>query len=69
MKIFGRKISNALLLLLLFCEGKGDFYCYVDDGIFLSPCPHLIDEAVRDLISVGLKIEDQGFQANYMGST
>ena len=43
------------------------FVAYVDDGIFLRPHPHLIDEAIRDLISVGLKIEDQGFPVDYVG--
>ena len=51
----------------VFVWGKVIFVAYIDDGFFLSPHPHLIDEAIRDLISVGLKIEDQGFPADYVG--
>ena len=50
----------------VFLWGKVIFVAYVDDGIFLSLHPHLIDEAIRDMISVGLKIEDQGFPADYV---
>ena len=42
------------------------FVAYIDDGIFLSPHPHLIDEAIMDL-NVRLKIEDQGFPLDYVG--
>ena len=51
----------------VFAKEKVIFVAYVDDGIFQSPHPHLIDEAIRDLISVGLKIEDQGFPVDYVG--
>ena len=50
----------------VFVREKVIFVAYVEE-IFLSPHPHLIDEAIRDLISVGLKIEDQGLPADYAG--
>ena len=53
----------------VFVRDKVIVVAYVDDVILINPCPHLIDEAIRDLISVGLKIEEQGFPAIMWGST
>ena len=50
----------------VFAREKVIFVAYVEDGIFLCLHPHLIDEHIRDLISVGLKIEDQGFPVDYV---
>ena len=42
------------------------FVLYVD-GIFMSPDNKLIDKAIKDLIVVRLKIEDQGYPSYYVG--
>ena len=42
------------------------FIAYVNDGIFLSPHPHLIDDAIWDLIRIGLEIVNQGFLVDYV---
>ena len=51
----------------VFVCGKCVFVLYVDDGICMSPDKMLIDKAIKDLIGVGLKIEDQRYPSNYVG--
>jgi hypothetical protein len=40
---------------------------YVDDGIFLGNDNDLLTEAIREIQSLGLNIEDQGHPADYVG--
>jgi hypothetical protein len=40
---------------------------YVDDGIFLGPNDEVLKQAIRDIQSAGLNIEDQGHPADYVG--
>eukprot|EP00956_Cyclotella_meneghiniana_P028259 scaffold65189_cov41-Cyclotella_meneghiniana.AAC.1 len=43
------------------------FIVYVDDGIFICPEDDKISQAISDIKSVGLDIEDQGNPADYVG--
>ena len=51
----------------IFVLGICVFVLYFDDGIFMSPDKNLIDKAIKDLIAVGLKIEDRRNPSNYVG--
>ena len=43
------------------------FVLYIYDGISMSHCRTLIEKAIKDVIAVGLKIEDQGYPSDYVG--
>ena len=43
------------------------FFFYVDDGVFLSPKSTDVDKAIDDLNLTGLKLEDRGDMADYLG--
>ena len=43
------------------------FVFYVDDGIFMSSDKNFIDKAIKNLMVVGLKIEEQGYPLDYVG--
>jgi hypothetical protein len=51
----------------VFFRGDIIFMVYVDDGIFLGNDDDQITEAIREIQSLGLNIEDQGHPADYVG--
>jgi hypothetical protein len=51
----------------VFYKGLCIFIVYVDDGIFVSPKQDLVDQAIKDLTNIGLKLEDQGYPSDYVG--
>ena len=50
----------------VFVREKVIFAAHVD-GIIMNPHTHLIDEAIHDLLSARLKIEDQSFPLDHVG--
>ena len=51
----------------VYYKGKTIFAVYVDDGIFMGPNKDEIDQAIRDLRSVKLNLEDCGDIEDYVG--
>ena len=43
------------------------FIVYVDDGIFLGKSDDQLSSVLKELIDIGLQIEDQGHPADYVG--
>ena len=53
--------------LCVFVCDKSVLILYVDDDIFMSPEKNLIDKTIKNLIAVGLKVEDQGYSSDWIG--
>ncbi len=51
---------------VFFCDDV-IFMVYVDDGIFLGNDDSKLTDAIRDILSSGLNIEDQNHPADYVG--
>ena len=42
-------------------------FFYVDNGIFLYPNKHKVDDAIKELNQAKMDLEDQGDLADYLG--
>ena len=59
--------SQSLIDDCVFYRGDTIFIVYVDDGIFIGDSDDQILAIIDQLQSLGLKIEDQGHPADYVG--
>jgi hypothetical protein len=59
--------AQSLIDDCVFYHGDTFFIVYVDDGIFIGDSDDQILAIIAQLQSLGLKIEDQGHPANYVG--
>ena len=51
----------------VFYRGSTIFVVYVDDGLVLDPNERNLNNFVKELSDIGLKVEDQGYPADYGG--
>ena len=66
-KLTSLGFTASLIDDCVFFRGDIIFMVYVDDGIFLGNDDDQITEAIREIQSLGLNIEDQGHPADYVG--
>ncbi len=59
--------TQSLINDCVFYRGDTIFIVYVDDGIFIGDNDNQIMAILSQLQGLGLKIEDQGHPANYIG--
>jgi hypothetical protein len=59
--------AQSLIDNCVFYRGDTIFIVYVDDGIFIGDSDDQILAIIAQLQSLGLKIEDQGHPASYVG--
>ena len=59
--------TQSLIDDCVFYRGTTIFIVYVDDGIFIGDTDNQILEIIAQLQGLGLKIEDQGHPADYVG--
>ncbi len=59
--------TTALIDDCVFFRGDIIFMVYVDDGIFLGSNDLQLQEVIMEIQNLGLNIEDQGHQADYVG--
>ena len=59
--------NQSLIDDCVFYRNDTIFMVYVDDGIFIGSNDDQLQEAIRDLRDLNLKIEDQGHPADYVG--
>jgi hypothetical protein len=59
--------TSSLIDECVFFRGDIIFMVYVDDGIFLGNEDAQLKQAIQEIQNVGLKIEDQGHPADYVG--
>ncbi len=51
----------------IFFRGDINFMVYVDNGIFLGSNDSQLQEVIKEVLNLGLNIEDQGHPADYVG--
>ena len=51
----------------VFYRGSTIFVVYVDDGLVLDPNERNLNNFVKELSDIGLKVKDQGHPADYVG--
>ncbi len=59
--------NSSLIDDCVFFCGDIIFIVYVDDGIFLGNDDAQLLQAIKEIQGLGLNIEDQGHQADYIG--
>ncbi len=60
-------LSKSLIDDRVFYPGSAIFIVYVDDGIFLGRSDEQLTSMIRMLQEMGLRIDDQGHPADYVG--
>ncbi|KAL7482124.1 hypothetical protein ACHAW6_007810 [Cyclotella cf. meneghiniana] len=67
--MYGQKQAGRVWNQYLFVFYRDDiiFIIYVDDGIFLSTSDDQLSHVTKELTNIGLRVEDQGHAADYVG--
>lgn len=65
--IYSKLASRSKIDECVFYRNKVIFIVYVDGGIFAAIMDLDIDDAIKELASTGLDIEDQGSPPDYIG--
>jgi hypothetical protein len=66
-KLTSIRITTLLIDDCAFFCGDIIFMVYVDDGIFLGSNDLQLQEVIKEIQNLGLKIEDQGHLVDYVG--
>ena len=66
-KLLGVGFTQSLVDDCVYYRGNTIFIVYVDDGIFIGDSDEHLMGTIAELQNLGLKIEDQGHPADYVG--
>jgi hypothetical protein len=66
-KLMSIRFTTLLIDDCVFFRGDIIFMVYVNDGFFLGSDDSQLQEVIMEIQNLGLKIEDQGHPADYVG--